>query len=60
MRRRSQGFPDTYVLDPIVNGRPLTKTAQVRMIGNSVNPDVAAALVEANCCALADTGRAAA
>ena len=39
---RSQGLPDSYVLDPVVNGEPLSKSAQVRMIGNSVCPDVAA------------------
>ncbi|MBB5443273.1 MULTISPECIES: DNA cytosine methyltransferase [unclassified Paraburkholderia] len=45
---RAQGFPDSYVLDPVTNGKPLSKSAQVRMIGNSVCPDVAAALIEAN------------
>ena len=45
---RAQGFPDTYILDPIVNGKPLSKSAQVRMIGNSVCPPMAAALVQAN------------
>ncbi|AJY38650.1 DNA cytosine methyltransferase [Burkholderia humptydooensis] len=45
---RAQGFPDSYVLDPIVNGKPLSKSAQVRMIGNSVAPDVATALIRAN------------
>lgn len=45
---RAQGFPDTYILDPIVNGKPLSKSAQVRMIGNSVCPPMAAALVKAN------------
>ncbi|CAB5083367.1 Modification methylase BspRI [Burkholderia cenocepacia] len=45
---RAQGFPDSYVLDPIVNGKPLSKSAQVRMIGNSVCPDVATALIRAN------------
>ncbi len=45
---RAQGFPDSYVLDPVVNGKPLSKSAQVRMIGNSVCPDVAAALIAAN------------
>jgi DNA (cytosine-5)-methyltransferase 1 len=45
---RAQGFPDSYVLDPVVNGKPLSKSAQVRMIGNSVCPDVAAALIVAN------------
>ncbi|RKR46264.1 DNA cytosine methyltransferase [Paraburkholderia sp. BL17N1] len=45
---RAQGFPDSYVLDPVVNGKPLSKSAQVRMIGNSVCPDVATALIVAN------------
>jgi DNA (cytosine-5)-methyltransferase 1 len=45
---RAQGFPDSYVLDPIVRGKPLTKTAQIRMIGNSVCPPMAEALVRAN------------
>lgn len=45
---RAQGFPDSYILDPIVNGKPLSKSAQVRMIGNSVCPPMAKALVEAN------------
>ncbi|WP_230948618.1 DNA cytosine methyltransferase [Burkholderia multivorans] len=45
---RAQGFPDSYVLAPIVNGKPLSKSAQVRMIGNSVCPDVATALIRAN------------
>jgi len=45
---RAQGFPDDYILNPIHNGKPLSKSAQVRMIGNSVCPPVAKALVEAN------------
>lgn len=45
---RAQGFPDDYILDPIVNSKPLSKSAQVRMIGNSVCPPMAKALVEAN------------
>ncbi|MFS2113336.1 DNA cytosine methyltransferase [Herbaspirillum frisingense] len=45
---RAQGFTDDYVLNPIVNGKPLTKTAQVRMIGNSVCPPLARALLMAN------------
>lgn len=53
---RAQGFPDDYILDPVVPqlvrgkwvNKPLTKAAQIRMIGNSVCPDVAAALVAAN------------
>ena len=45
---RAQGFPDSYVLDPEFDGKPLTKSSQVRMIGNSVCPDVATALILAN------------
>lgn len=45
---RAQGFPDSYVIAPEFNGKPLTKTAQVRMCGNSVCPNVAEALVDAN------------
>jgi DNA (cytosine-5)-methyltransferase 1 len=45
---RAQGFPDGYVIDEGADGRTLTKTAQVRMCGNSVSPPVAAALVAAN------------
>lgn len=45
---RAQGFPDSYVIDPIFRGKPLTKTAQVKACGNSVCPPMAAALVAAN------------
>jgi DNA (cytosine-5)-methyltransferase 1 len=45
---RAQGFPDSYIIDPIVGGKPLTKTAQVRMVGNSVCPPLSEALVRAN------------
>lgn len=45
---RAQGFPDRYIIDPEYGGKPLTKTAQVRMCGNSVCPQVAEALVNAN------------
>jgi DNA (cytosine-5)-methyltransferase 1 len=45
---RAQGFPDEYRIDVEFNGKPLTKTAQVRMCGNSVCPPVAAAVIAAN------------
>jgi DNA (cytosine-5)-methyltransferase 1 len=45
---RAQGFSDDYVIDPVHEGKPLTKTAQIRMCGNSVCPPIAAALVAAN------------
>lgn len=44
----AQGFPRDYIIDRGADGKPLTKTAQVRMIGNSVCPPVAAAIVRAN------------
>lgn len=45
---RAQGFPESYAIDKGADGRPLTKTAQVRMCGNSVCPPLARALVAAN------------
>lgn len=53
---RAQGFPDSYILDPIVRKflrgkwveRPLTIAEQISAIGNSVCPPVARALVAAN------------
>ena len=45
---RAQGFPDTYQIDHGARGEPLTKTAQVRMCGNSVCPPLARAIVAAN------------
>jgi len=51
---RAQGFPDSYVIERGADGRAITKTDQVRLIGNSVCPDVAEALVKANCGDLID------
>lgn len=46
---RAQGFPDSYIIgDNPAQGLTLTKTAQVRMVGNSVCPPLSQALVEAN------------
>lgn len=45
---RAQGFPDSYRIDIEYNGKPLTKTAQVRMVGNSVCPPLAEAIVREN------------
>ena len=47
---RAQGFPDSYRIEADSEGRPFTKTEQVRMCGNSVCPPVAAAIVRANLC----------
>lgn len=49
---KAQGFPAGYIIDHGTDEHgermPLTKTAQVRMCGNSVSPKVAEALVRAN------------
>lgn len=44
----AQGFPPHYIIDPIVDGKPLGKTEQVEKVGNSVCPPLAAAIVRAN------------
>lgn len=44
---RAQSFPRDYVIDPTVDGEPLSKTAQVRMCGNAVPPVMSEALVRA-------------
>lgn len=63
-RFRAQGFPDSYIIDLDVwtthnrktlkplkkpGWRPLSQEAQGSMVGNSVNPQVAKAIVLANC-----------
>ena len=45
---RAQGFQDSYKITPMVNGKGISVTAQVRMCGNSVPPQFVAALVRAN------------
>ena len=45
---RAQGFPESYAIDKGAAGEPITKTAQVRMCGNSVCPPLAHAIVAAN------------
>lgn len=53
---RAQGFPDSYEIAPPVRVhrrgkwivRPLTKTEQIKCVGNSVCPPMAAALARAN------------
>lgn len=46
---RAQGFPDSYIIDRGADGRVMPKTQQTHKCGNSVSPNVAAALVAANC-----------
>jgi DNA (cytosine-5)-methyltransferase 1 len=46
---RAQGFPNDYIIgDDPAQGLALTKAEQVRMCGNSVCPDVLAALLRVN------------
>lgn len=45
---RAQGFPVGYIIDRTANGTPLTPSAAVRMVGNSVSPPPLRALAEAN------------
>jgi DNA (cytosine-5)-methyltransferase 1 len=47
---RAQGFGDDYIIDRGADGRSMTKTAQIRMVGNSVCPPIAQAIVAANYC----------
>ncbi|QPR37719.1 DNA cytosine methyltransferase [Delftia acidovorans] len=44
----AQDFPPGYVIDRTASGKPLTKTAQVRMVGNSVSPLPMRLIVAAN------------
>lgn len=50
---RAQGFPDDYIIDHDSAGKKITKTEQVKRCGNSVCPDIAAAIVRANYVSLA-------
>jgi DNA (cytosine-5)-methyltransferase 1 len=53
-----QGFPPNYIIERGHDGRKFSKTAQVRMVGNSVSPSPAEALIAANCMDLAAWSRA--
>lgn len=44
----AQGFDPDYIIDPVYKGKPLSKKAQTRMVGNSVGPQLAQAIVQAN------------
>ena len=46
--REAVSFPASYIIERGADGRALTKTAQVRLCGNSVCPPIARALVAAN------------
>ncbi len=44
----AQGFPVDYVIAPLRDGKPISKTEQIELIGNSVCPPLAEAIVRAN------------
>lgn len=44
----AQGFPPDYIIDRTADGRRLTVSASVRMVGNSVSPPPLLALARAN------------
>lgn len=44
----AQGFPENYIHEFEFKGKPLSKTNQVKMVGNSVCPAIAQALVAKN------------
>lgn len=46
---RAQSFPDSYEIDVEYEGKRLSKTKQIKMAGNAVPPELAAAVVRANC-----------
>ena len=47
--KRMQGFPEDYILNHDIEGKPCPVGEQVARIGNSVVPIMAQALVSANC-----------
>lgn len=49
----AQGFQSDYIISRGHDGRRFTRTAQVRMVGNSVSPPPARALIAANAADLA-------
>jgi DNA (cytosine-5)-methyltransferase 1 len=56
---KAQGFPDDYIIDRTADGRPLSISRSVRMVGNSVSPPPLRALAEANLDAVTAQARAA-
>lgn len=45
---RAQGFPPGYIIDRTADGRRITNTHAVRMVGNSVSPPPLRAIARAN------------
>lgn len=50
---RAQDFPDSYIIDRGHDGRRFSKSAQVRMVGNSVDPLMAVGFLRLNAPAMA-------
>lgn len=44
----AQGFPPDYIIDRAANGRRITRTQAIRMVGNSVSPPPLCAIARAN------------
>jgi len=44
---RAHDFDEDYEIAPTWNGKPLSKTAQIRMVGNSVPPIMAEVIAAA-------------
>src|SRR3546814_1687316 len=44
----ASSFPDDYVLDRTADGRKISKTTMMQLIGNAVPPGLAAAIIGAN------------
>lgn len=47
--KRMQGFPEDYIINKDIEGKPYPVSEQVARIGNSVVPIMAKVLVQANC-----------
>ncbi len=44
----AQSFPKSYIIDRGIDNKVFTKTKQVHMVGNSVPPKLAEAVIRAN------------
>lgn len=53
---RAQDFPDSYIIDKGHDGRVFSKSAQVRMVGNSVDPLMAVGFLRLNAPEMAAAG----
>lgn len=57
---RAQGFPQGYIIDRTADGRKISNTHAVRMVGNSVSPPPLCAIARANLDQVAEPERLAA